>query len=115
MVFGATGCFAGFGPTNDPAVSVAVAALACATALDAVKNDLNPRLQAAGMAPVQARAGADFGNTFFVRSGVTAASEVNVIGFADACFKLALGWFAVGFIATVCMIGLATWQSTGPS
>ena len=90
------GLFAGFGPTNDPSVSVAVAALACATALDAVKNDLNPRLQSNGIAPVQARAGADYGETYFVRSGVPASSEVNVIGFAPnfaaKCEKAALSW-----------------------
>lgn len=31
-----------------------------------------------------------------------------------ASFKLALAWFAVGFIATVATIGLATWQSSPP-
>jgi len=90
------GLFAAFGPTSDPAIAVAIASLACATALDAVKNDLNPKLQARGVEPVQARAGADFGESFFVRSGVPSASEVNVIGFATnfaaKCEKVAASW-----------------------
>lgn len=90
------GLLAGFGPTSDPSISVAVAALACATALDAVQNDLNPRLKSRGIDPVQARAGADFGHTTFVRSGTPEASEVNVIGFATnfaaKCEKAAASW-----------------------
>jgi len=93
------GLMAGFGPTSDPAIGVAVAALACATALDGAQNDLNPRLKSRGIAPVQARAGADFGHTTFVRSGTYDASEVNVIGFATnfaaKCEKAAASWEVV--------------------
>ncbi|OMB97058.1 hypothetical protein A5732_07590 [Mycobacterium colombiense] len=95
------GLFAGFGPVANPEVSVAIASIAGATAIDAIQNDLNPKLKFRGIEPIQARGGADFGETFFVRSGSFEASEVNVIGFAPnfaaKCEKAAASWeFVVG-------------------
>ena len=75
------GLFAGFGPgiNNE---SVALAGLAAAAALDATENYLNPSLQQMGIHPVSARAGIDFGQLTFVRTGNEQTSEINVVGFA---------------------------------
>ncbi|MFJ6259085.1 adenylate/guanylate cyclase domain-containing protein [Rhodococcus erythropolis] len=93
------GLFAGFGPGVPREVSVSAALLACGVALNAVQEQLNPRLERIGVSPVQARAGADFGSATFVRSGTLAASEVNVIGFASnfaaKCEKSAKSWEVV--------------------
>ncbi|MDR6972039.1 adenylate/guanylate cyclase domain-containing protein [Leifsonia shinshuensis] len=91
------GLFAGFGaPGADSRVSVALASTAVAVALDSVQSDLNPALQARGIATVQASAGADFGAATFIRSGTQGTSEVNVIGFgsnfAAKCEKQAKSW-----------------------
>lgn len=90
------GLFASFGPTHIPAIEVAVAATACAAALDGVRNHLNPMLLGRGIEPVIARAGADFGTATFVRSGTNETSEINVIGFASnfaaKCEKSAAAW-----------------------
>jgi len=93
------GLYAGFGPVVSAEVCVAVAAIACATAIDAIQNDLNPKLALRKISPIQARAGADFGRTSFIRSGSAEASEVNVIGFAPnfaaKCEKAAASWEVV--------------------
>lgn len=91
------GLFAGFGaPGADSRACVALASTAVAVALDSVQSDLNPALQARGIAPVQASAGADFGAASFIRSGTQGTSEVNVIGFAAnfaaKCEKQAKSW-----------------------
>lgn len=92
------GLFAGFGPGN-PRVDAVMALSACAHALNAVEHGLNPRLQAAGIRRVQARAGLDHGRLTFVRSGSQDHSEVNVIGFAAnfaaKCEKQAKSWEVV--------------------
>lgn len=89
------GLFAGFGP-GDPQVVSVLALSACAFALDAVEREVNPRLENAGIAPVRARAGLDYGPLTFVRSGSVEHSEVNPIGFAAnfaaKCEKKADSW-----------------------
>jgi adenylate cyclase len=89
------GLFAGFGP-GDPRVDSVCALSACAFALDAVQNGLNPRLDDAGIHRVQARAGLDYGQITFVRTGTRQHSEVNPIGFAAnfaaKCEKKANSW-----------------------
>ena len=89
------GLFASFGPSHD-AISVSVALAAAAASLHAVESDLNPRLSAVGISPVIARAGVDFGELVFVRSGDETSSEVNVVGFsanfAAKCEKFANAW-----------------------
>lgn len=92
------GLFAGFGP-GDPEIDAVWALTACAHALNGVENGLNPRLKAAGIEPVQARAGVDYGRLTFVRSGSRERNEVNVIGFAAnfaaKCEKRAKSWEVV--------------------
>ncbi|WP_157508749.1 hypothetical protein [Luteipulveratus halotolerans] len=69
---------------------------ACAFALDGVENEVNRRLVDRGMARVQARAGLDYGQTTFVRSGGGEGSEINPLGFAAnfaaKCEKKAKSW-----------------------
>jgi adenylate cyclase len=95
------GLYAGFGPTGNGSdvIAAAAALTACAASLDAIKSSLNPRLQYRDIAPLQARAGLDYGKTTFVRSGTASGSEVNVIGFAPnfaaKCEKRALSWEVV--------------------
>lgn len=93
------GLFAGFGPGRDSQVDAAMALAACAHALNAVEQGLNPRLEAVGIRRVQARAGVDHGRLTFVRSGSRDHSEVNVIGFAAnfaaKCEKQANSWEVV--------------------
>jgi adenylate cyclase len=90
------GVFAGFGPSADPRIAAAAALTACAAALDAIEAAVNPPLLASGREPIQARAGLDYGETTFIRSGTKNASEVNVIGFATnfaaKCEKKAHSW-----------------------
>lgn len=90
------GLLAGFGPVADPCIAVSAASMACAAALDAVQTILNPQLKLAGMQPVVARAGADYGTAVFVKSGNEKVNEVNVIGFATnfaaKCEKKAAAW-----------------------
>jgi adenylate cyclase len=73
-----------------------VALDACAFALDAVEREVNPRLETRGIAPVQARAGLDYGRITFVRSGCREHSEINPLGFAAnfaaKCEKTANLW-----------------------
>lgn len=92
------GLFAGFSP-GDPALTAVIALAACATALDAVENGVNPWLKHRGIAPVQARAGLDFGAITFVRTGNRERSEINPIGFAAnfaaKCEKVANSWEVV--------------------
>lgn len=92
------GLFAGFGP-GDPRVDSVCALGACAFALNAVQESLNPRLDAAGIHRVQARAGLDHGRITFVRTGTREHSEVNPIGFAAnfaaKCEKKARSWEVV--------------------
>lgn len=92
------GLFAGFGPGGAP-TDCSLALGACAFALDAVETQVNPRLKAKGIQPVQARAGVDYGTATFVRSGSAERNEVNVIGFAAnfaaKCEKAALSWEVV--------------------
>lgn len=93
------GLFAGFGPTADAKVAAAAALAACAASLDAIQSTVNPRLERTGRVPIQARAGIDFGETTFVRTGTNELSEVNAIGFATnfaaKCEKTALSWEVV--------------------
>lgn len=89
------GLFAGFGPGDHSATST-LALAACAFALNAIEEEVNPRLRERGIRPVQARAGVDYGELTFVRSGSLDRSEVNVIGFtanfAAKCEKTANSW-----------------------
>ncbi len=89
------GLFAGFGP-GDPQVGASCALAASAFALNAVKENVNPRLEQMGVARVQARAGLDFGQITFVRTGSVGHSEINPVGFAanfaSKCEKKALSW-----------------------
>jgi class 3 adenylate cyclase len=95
------GVFACFGDdkVQDPKVPAGFSMLACAFALDAVKNALNGLLTQSGMRPVQIRAGADYGRLDFVRIGSPEASEVNIVGFsanfAAKCEKFANSWEVV--------------------
>lgn len=89
------GLFAGFSP-GDPAFTATMALSACAFALDAVEHEVNPWLDRRGMARVQARAGLDYGQITFVRTGNRNSSEINPIGFAAnfaaKCEKAADSW-----------------------
>lgn len=89
------GLFAGFSPGH-PAFTATMALSACAFALDAVEQEVNPWLDQRGMARVQARAGLDFGQITFVRTGNRSSSEINPIGFAAnfaaKCEKAADSW-----------------------
>lgn len=89
------GLFAGFGP-GDPRGDCSMALTACAFALDAVETRLNPRLVNRGIEPVKARAGLDYGNITFIRSGNDEHSEINPVGFAAnfaaKCEKKAKSW-----------------------
>lgn len=89
------GLFAGFGPGLDQ-VSAGFALAAAALALDAIRNNVNPRLEQRGIAPVQARAGLDFGDITFMRTGSPGHSEINPVGFAAnfaaKCEKRAMSW-----------------------
>lgn len=89
------GLFAGFSP-GDPAFAATMALSACAFALDAVENEVNPWLDRHDMARVQARAGIDYGQITFVRTGNRNSSEINPIGFAAnfaaKCEKVANSW-----------------------
>jgi adenylate cyclase len=89
------GLFAGFGP-GDARVDSVCALSACAFALHAVGNGLNPQLDRAGIHRVQARAGVDHGRITFVRTGSRQHNEVNAIGFAAnfaaKCEKKAKSW-----------------------
>ncbi|MDG5768554.1 adenylate/guanylate cyclase domain-containing protein [Mycolicibacterium fortuitum] len=89
------GLFMGFGPAN-PNVDTVMALSACAFGLQAIQDGLNPKLKAAGIEPVKARAGVDYGRLTFVRSGSRDHNEVNVIGFpanfAAKCEKKANSW-----------------------
>lgn len=89
------GLYAGFSP-GDPHVAAAIALAACAFALDGVESEVNPWLDSRGIAHVQARAGLDYGETTFVRSGSRERSEINPLGFAAnfaaKCEKKARSW-----------------------
>lgn len=92
------GLFAGFGPGDAP-INASLALGACAFALNAVDNEVNPRLDAMGIHRVQARAGLDYGRITFVRTGSRNHSEVNPLGFAAnfaaKCEKKAKSWEVV--------------------
>ena len=89
------GLFAGFSP-GDQAFTATMALSACAFALDGVENEVNPWLDRRGMARVQARAGLDYGQITFVRTGNHERSEINPLGFAAnfaaKCEKVADSW-----------------------
>lgn len=89
------GLFAGFGP-GDPRVGASFALAASAFALDAIDKKVNPRLEERQVARVQARAGLDFGEITFVRTGSLGHSEINPVGFAanfaSKCEKRAKSW-----------------------
>jgi adenylate cyclase len=89
------GLFAGFGP-GDPQVAAVCALGACAFALNAVENGVNPRLDTLGIHRVQARAGLDYGRITFVRTGSRRQNEINPTGFAAnfaaKCEKKAKSW-----------------------
>ena len=94
------GLFAGFTvDSGDPKYVSAMALAACAAALDATEHAVNPWLATKGMAPIQARAGVDYGTVTFVRIGKTSLSEVNALGFATnfaaKCEKEANSWEVV--------------------
>lgn len=92
------GLFAGYSP-GDSQFAAVMALASCAFALDAVETVINPWLDKQGMAPVQARAGADYGPITFVRTGDRTHSEVNPLGFAanfaSKCEKTAKSWEVV--------------------
>jgi adenylate cyclase len=70
------GLYAVFGPNED--VFCTVHASACgALALDLVQNGLNPMLERAGIDPVRAAVGADFGLVSLVRSGDSVRSTLS--------------------------------------
>jgi len=89
------GLFAGFGPA-EPQVGASFALAASAFALNAIQVNVNPRLDELGVARVQARAGLDFGEITFVRTGSPGHSEINPVGFAanfaSKCEKRAKSW-----------------------
>lgn len=89
------GLFAGFGPGN-PQVGATFALAASAFALNALETEVNPRLEQMNVARVQARAGLDFGDITFVRTGSPGHSEINPVGFAanfaSKCEKRAKSW-----------------------
>lgn len=93
------GLFAAFGPGMDPAVDAVMALGACSFALNAIETEVNPRLEARGILGLKARAGLDFGEVAFVRSGDHEHSAVNHIGFAAnfaaKCEKKAKSWEVV--------------------
>ncbi len=64
--------------------------------MDATKNSLNELLIQSSIPPVQLRVGADYGRLDFIRTGTTAVSEVNIVGFAAnfaaKCEKYASAW-----------------------
>ncbi|PJI55353.1 adenylate/guanylate cyclase domain-containing protein [Methylobacterium radiotolerans] len=92
------GLFAGFGP-GDAQVGASFALAAGAFALNAIDKNVNPRLEQRGIRPVQARAGLDFGDITFVRTGSPGNSEINPVGFAAnfaaKCEKRAKSWEVV--------------------
>lgn len=89
------GLFAGFGP-GDAQVGASLALAASAFALNAIEANVNPRLDQMNVARVQARAGLDFGDITFVRTGSSGHSEINPVGFAanfaSKCEKRANSW-----------------------
>lgn len=89
------GLFAGFGP-GDPQLGASFALAASAFALNAIEVNVNPRLDRMNVARVQARAGLDFGEVSFVRTGSPGHSEINPVGFAanfaSKCEKRAKSW-----------------------
>ena len=90
------GLFAGFGPHPDGELMASLAGLAAAVSVDAVRTNVNEELKRRGVAPLNARAGIDVGQVTFMRSGISSASEVNVIGFsanfAAKAEKIANAW-----------------------
>lgn len=92
---GVFACFGGL-ESQHPEVDTVAALGACAFALDATESALNNLLRLDGIAPVQLRAGADYGRLDFVRTGIAGASEVNIISFAAnfaaKCEKTAKSW-----------------------
>lgn len=77
------GLFAGFGASgSDPKIDIALALGACAYSLDATESALNDLLETSGHRRVQARAGLDWGQADFARTGTPDANEINVLGFA---------------------------------
>lgn len=90
------GVFAGFGPGPSGTMDATMALGACAFALNGVKEEVNPWLTSRGIEPVLARAGVDYGEITFVRTGSASANEVNPIGFAAnfaaKCEKHAKSW-----------------------
>lgn len=89
------GLFAGFSPGN-PAFAASMALSSCALALNGIERDVNPWLENRGIAKLQARAGLDFGEITFVRTGSGGSSEINPLGFAAnfaaKCEKIAKSW-----------------------
>lgn len=89
------GLFAGFSP-GDPAFTASMALSSCAFALSGIEQDVNPWLKSRGIEPLQARAGLDFGEITFVRTGSASSSEINPLGFAAnfaaKCEKIAKSW-----------------------
>lgn len=96
------GLFAFFESPRDPGaarVESGLAVTAAAFALDAVRNALNPLLEADGHQPVKVRAGVDHGRIGFTRIAAAGRSEVNPQGFAAnfaaRCEKKAGAWEVV--------------------
>ena len=75
------GLFAGWTPGDNQITAVA-ALMGCAQALHLIDTELNPRLRREGYQAVHVRAGLDYGDIVFTRTGTPRGSEVNPIGFA---------------------------------
>ena len=92
------GLFAGFSP-GPPELAAVMALSACSLALWGVQQEVNPWLEQNGIRKVQARAGVDYGDITFIRSGSRERSEVNPLGFAAnfaaKCEKTANSWEVV--------------------
>jgi adenylate cyclase len=94
------GLMAGWGnQSSQPSVDVALCMAACAVSLDAVRGPLNQLLAGDGIQPIQIRAGVDWGQVNFIRTGTSAQSDMNVIGhsanFSAKCEKFANSWEVV--------------------
>lgn len=106
------GLFAGFGPSDNGTVDCSLALAACSFALNAVQEGVNPLLVRRGIKPVQARAGVDYGEITFIRTGSDERNEINPIGFAAnfaaKCEKKAKSWEVVVGQGAVQQLGDAT-------
>jgi len=91
------GLMAGWGGQgSEPEVDVVMCMAACAIALDSGKGVLNDLLARDAIEPVQIRAGVDWGEVNFIRTGTNKQSDMNIVGFAAnfaaKCEKYANAW-----------------------